>query len=115
MAKLSMVAVMVLVCLVVVALAPDAEGSITCQKVVNSLLPCRTYMKQGGSLPSACCNGVRSLNNAARGTADRRTACGCIKVAAKALRVNVKYAADVPAKCKVNIGYPISYNTDCNM
>ncbi|KAI3474776.1 hypothetical protein Pfo_030002 [Paulownia fortunei] len=96
-----------------VVVAPHAEG-ISCQTVVNSLLPCKTYLKQGGTLPANCCSGARSLNSAANTPSARKTACQCMKIAAKAYGVKPQYAAAVPRKCNVNIGYAISYNTNCN-
>lgn len=111
MAKLSMIFVAVVVWMMLVT--PHAQ-SISCQTVVKGLLPCRTFLKQGGALPESCCNGVRSLNSAANTPSARRTACQCMKVAAKAYKVKPQYAAVVPSKCNVNIGYAISYNTNCN-
>ncbi|KAG8374472.1 hypothetical protein BUALT_Bualt11G0135900 [Buddleja alternifolia] len=101
--------VVVVLCMVVEV----AEGGITCQTVVSSLRPCMTYLKEGGDLPADCCGGVQSLNSAASTPADRQTACNCLKLAAKASAVQPQYAADLPSRCQVNIGYEISYNTDC--
>ncbi|KAL3826194.1 hypothetical protein ACJIZ3_022223 [Penstemon smallii] len=113
MAKLTLIICAVAVVLCVVGLSQSAEG-ITCRTVVDSLLPCRTYITRGGNLPAQCCRGIRSLNSAANNSAARKMACQCIKVAARAYKANPRYAAPLPSRCNVNIGYPISYNVNCN-
>ncbi|EYU42017.1 hypothetical protein ABFS82_10G004400 [Erythranthe guttata] len=105
--------IVVVAAIVMVGFSPQGAEGITCQTVVKGLMPCTNYLRKGGAIPSACCRGVRSINSAAKTTADRRTACECIKVAAKAYKVNVRNAAVLPRQCKVNIGYAISYSTDC--
>ncbi|KAL7095125.1 hypothetical protein ACP275_10G004600 [Erythranthe tilingii] len=111
--KAMMIVVVVVAAMVVVGFGPQGAEGITCQTVVKGLMPCTNYLTKGGAIPSACCRGVRSINSAAKTTADRRTACECIKVAAKAYKVNLKNAAALPRQCKVNIGYAISYSTNC--
>uniref|UniRef100_UPI003BF50375 non-specific lipid-transfer protein n=1 Tax=Bacillus paralicheniformis TaxID=1648923 RepID=UPI003BF50375 len=102
----------VVACLVVAA--PHAEA-ITCGQVVQSLLPCLPYLRNAGALSPACCNGVRSLNGAAKSPADRRTTCGCIKNAYAANSgINSGNAAGLPGKCGVSIPYKISPSTDCS-
>lgn len=106
-------ACVVLVCMVV--FAPHAEAAITCGRVVSTLIPCLNYLRQGGAPAPACCNGVRSLNAAARTTADRKTACGCLKNSYNSNPgINSANAASLPSKCGVNIPYKISPNTDCS-
>ncbi|KAL0375451.1 UNVERIFIED_CONTAM: Non-specific lipid-transfer protein [Sesamum radiatum] len=97
----------------VIAVAPLAQG-LTCGNVVEALLPCETFLKEGGSVPGSCCSGVKSLNSAANTAALRQTVCQCLQEAGKAYEVNPKYAAALPKKCDVTINYPISYSTDCS-
>ena len=103
---------LVLACMVVVA--PCAEA-ITCGQVVSSLTSCFGYRTKGGPVPPACCAGVKGLNNAAKSTPDRQTACGCLKgVYASNSGINLSNAASLPGKCGVNIPYKISPSTDCS-
>uniref|UniRef100_A0A251UI74 Non-specific lipid-transfer protein n=1 Tax=Helianthus annuus TaxID=4232 RepID=A0A251UI74_HELAN len=68
-----------------------------------------------GPVPPACCGGVKGLNNAAKLTPDRQTACGCLKsVYASNSGINLGFASDLPGKCGVNIPYKISPSTDCS-
>ncbi|GER44292.1 non-specific lipid-transfer protein [Striga asiatica] len=90
-----------------------AEG-LSCGQVVRSLVPCRDYLKSGGNVPGKCCDGIRSLNNMTRTTSDRQQACRCIKTAAKAYKAKQTYAAAVPRKCGVKLGYAVNFNIDCN-
>ncbi|RWR92222.1 Tryp_alpha_amyl domain-containing protein [Cinnamomum micranthum f. kanehirae] len=110
---LMVLAGVVLACLLVCA--PYAEGTITCGQVVNSLTPCISYLRSGGALPPACCTGVKNLNNAAKSTPDRQTACGCLKQASASISgIQPALAQGLPGKCGVNIPYSISPSTDCS-
>ncbi|KAJ9543339.1 hypothetical protein OSB04_023046 [Centaurea solstitialis] len=107
-------ACVVLACMVVFA-PPTEANIIKCGQVLSSLLPCLSYLRSGGALGS-CCNGVRALNNAARTTANRKIACGCLKDAYSSFPgIDPSSAAGLPAKCGVNIPYNIVRpNTDCS-
>ncbi|XP_073060212.1 non-specific lipid-transfer protein 1-like [Primulina eburnea] len=105
-----LISVMVVMCMTATLNAQD----VSCQTVVDSLLPCKTYLEQGGNVPTACCNGVISLNSAANTAADRKIVCQCLKTIAKSYAINPQYASGLPASCKVNIPYPISYDTNCD-
>uniref|UniRef100_A0A0D3HHF8 Non-specific lipid-transfer protein n=1 Tax=Oryza barthii TaxID=65489 RepID=A0A0D3HHF8_9ORYZ len=61
------------------------------------------------------CSGVRSLKAAASSTADRRTACNCLKNAARGIKgLNAGNAASIPSKCGVSVPYTISASIDCS-
>ncbi|GKC28202.1 RNA-directed DNA polymerase, eukaryota, partial [Tanacetum coccineum] len=93
--------------------APCAEA-ISCGQVVSSLAPCLSYLQKGGPVPPACCSGVKALNNAAKSTPDRQTACTCLKNAYSANSgISSSNAAGLPGKCGVSIPYKISPGTDC--
>ncbi|KAK8489542.1 hypothetical protein V6N12_013882 [Hibiscus sabdariffa] len=110
--KLACIAVL---CLVVGA--PQAQGAITCGQVVSDLTPCIAYIRSngaGGSVPAPCCNGIRSLNNAARTTPDRQSACNCIKgLTAGIAGINFGLTNRLPGMCGVNIPYKFSTTLDC--
>ncbi|KAL5203755.1 hypothetical protein ABZP36_008626 [Zizania latifolia] len=112
--QVAMVAAVVLAAMVVAA--PGASAAITCGQVGTAIAPCISYVTgKTNALPPSCCNGVRSLNSAARTTADRQAACRCLKTLASTIKsLNVGTAAGIPGKCGVNIGFPISLSTDCN-
>ncbi|GAV77186.1 Tryp_alpha_amyl domain-containing protein [Cephalotus follicularis] len=107
-----------LACVVVMCLlvaAPLAQAGISCGQVVSKMTSCINYLKNGGSVPEPCCAGVKSLNNAARTTPDRQTACGCLKNAYNQFPgIKPAIAAGLPGKCGVNIPYKISPSTDCS-
>jgi hypothetical protein len=93
-----------------------AVSAMTCGQVVSMLSPCVRYaMGRERTTSPACCSGVRSLNAAARSTADRQTACNCLKRQASGtggLRPNL--VAGIPGKCGVHVPYAISTSTDCS-
>ncbi|OIW19059.1 hypothetical protein TanjilG_10620 [Lupinus angustifolius] len=105
------VACMVLMCMVVVG-APIAQATITCGQVVSSLAPCLTYLQSGGAVPGTCCNGVKGLVALAQSTADKQTACNCLKSVAASTQFNPENAASLPGKCGVNLPYKISTSTN---
>nr|AEM45798.1 non-specific lipid transfer protein [Solanum torvum] len=105
------IACFVVLCMLVVA--PHAEA-ITCGQIQSSLASCLPYLTSGGPL-GGCCGGVRRLVGAAKTPADRKTACGCLKSAAGAIKgINLGKAAALPSTCGVSIPYKISPSTDCS-
>ncbi|BAT97572.1 hypothetical protein VIGAN_09105600 [Vigna angularis var. angularis] len=114
MAALKFASVVAVMCMVLVT-APFTQ-SITCGQVARAISPCLGYLRgPGGVPPPQCCEGVRSLNTAARTTADRRTACNCLKSSAGSIsRLNFNTAASLPGRCRVRIPYQISRSTNCN-
>ncbi|TKY63608.1 Non-specific lipid-transfer protein 1 [Spatholobus suberectus] len=102
----------VLVCMA--AVGAHTAQAITCGQVEGNLAPCIGFLQHGGPAPAGCCNGVKSILNAARTTADRRAICNCLKTAAGAVRgLNPSNAQALPGKCGVNIPYKISTSTNC--
>ncbi|KAF5476400.1 hypothetical protein F2P56_008121 [Juglans regia] len=103
------------VCMVVGA-PKGTEAAITCGQVVNYLTPCISYVANGGSVPTTCCSGIKSLFGLARTTGDRQGVCNCLKQAVNGVSYtpyNLNLAAGLPKKCGVNIPYKISPSVDC--
>ncbi|KAJ4832574.1 hypothetical protein Tsubulata_000149 [Turnera subulata] len=99
MANFKLACALLLVCIVVSA--PMTAQAVTCGQVASALGPCVGYLQGGGAPTPACCNGVRALAGAAKTTADRRTACTCMKNAAAGVkRLNPSNAAALPGACK---------------
>ncbi|RDX79600.1 hypothetical protein CR513_39963, partial [Mucuna pruriens] len=113
MASLKFACVVAVLCMVVMS-APTAQAVITCGQVTSSLAQCIPYLRGVGSPSLGCCNGVKSLNAAAKTTADRQAACNCLKTAAGAIAgYKQQNGAALPGKCGVNIPYKISPSTNC--
>ncbi|GAB2235984.1 hypothetical protein Droror1_Dr00026430 [Drosera rotundifolia] len=99
----------------IVVAAPIAKAAITCTVVTQKLLPCLRYLTSNIPLPGACCAGVSGLSQAAATTADRRTACSCLKsLSGRISGINYAKAAALPGRCGVRIPYSISPSTDCS-
>ncbi|MCD7462244.1 hypothetical protein HAX54_048121 [Datura stramonium] len=101
---------------IVIAGPPRAEAAITCSTVLNGLIPCLSYVVNGGKVPPTCCRGIKSLYGVAKTTADRQGVCSCLKIAASSVSgINFKNAAALPGKCGVkNIPFKISPKADCS-
>nr|WEA82716.1 nonspecific lipid transfer protein 21 [Solanum melongena] len=101
---------------IVIAVSPHTDAAITCSTVINSLIPCLSYVVSGGKVPPTCCRGIKSLYGMAKTTADRQGVCSCLKNAASNVSgINFKNAAALPGKCGVkNIPFKISPNADCS-
>ncbi|KAL3534465.1 hypothetical protein ACH5RR_002926 [Cinchona calisaya] len=114
MAKLSGVACIAFLICMAILFVPHAQA-ITCGDVASKLAPCIDYLKNGGTVPVACCDGIKALIDAAKTSADRKTVCNCLKAAAGSIKgIQPGLASGLPAKCGVNVPYPISAKTDCS-
>ena len=110
--KMMKVFCVMVVCMVVSSSYAEA---LTCSDVSNKISPCLNYLKQGGEVPANCCAGVKGLNDAAKTTLDRQTACTCLKNSFKTNKdLKSDYAVPLPSKCGVTIPYKLSMETDCN-
>ncbi|URD96272.1 hypothetical protein MUK42_07867 [Musa troglodytarum] len=108
-------ALVLVLALLLLVTAPSVTPAITCGQVSSALSSCISYATGKGMLTAACCNGVKSLNGAAKSSADRKAACSCIKSTVSRLSgAQAGAIAGIPGKCGVSIGYPISASTDCS-
>ncbi|KAM7526589.1 hypothetical protein LguiA_016491 [Lonicera macranthoides] len=107
--------VVALVCLVAVTMMTPHVEAITCGQVAGALTPCIKYLTGKGPLVPGCCKGVQSLAKAAQSTADKKTACNCLKSTAGSVKgINYGLAAGLAGRCGVSIPYKISPTTDCS-
>ncbi|KAI0495669.1 hypothetical protein KFK09_021972 [Dendrobium nobile] len=116
MARIVMTTVIaVVVAVAMVARMPIKATGMTCGEVDLDLLPCLSYIQNGGDVPSDCCNGLSNLVAAAKTTDDRRTACNCLKsLASGASNDELSRAAGLPDKCHISLPYKLSPSTDCS-
>ncbi|CAM8971539.1 hypothetical protein QQ045_028495 [Rhodiola kirilowii] len=116
MAVTKIAVVLALICMALVA-PHAANAAVSCGQVARAISPCAGYLKGTvRTVPGTCCNGVRSLNGAARSTPERQAACRCLKsVAASVSGINYGIAGGLPGKCGVSIPYKISPSTDCSL
>ncbi|KHG04165.1 Non-specific lipid-transfer A [Gossypium arboreum] len=92
----------------------QGQAAVTCKQVDDALAACVPYLTNGGVPSTPCCNGVGELRNSAETTADRQAACNCVKQAAARIpTIKEDDAATLPAKCHVQVDFPISKNTNC--
>ncbi|XP_006842465.2 non-specific lipid-transfer protein 1 [Amborella trichopoda] len=104
-------------CLVAVLMAMVlvAEGAISCSTVTSILSPCLNYMRNAGTVPPPCCNAMSTLEGSSPTTADRQAVCGCLKMAATAIkRINDTLVQGLPNSCGVDMHYTFSAQTDCS-
>uniref|UniRef100_A0A7C8YP85 Non-specific lipid-transfer protein n=1 Tax=Opuntia streptacantha TaxID=393608 RepID=A0A7C8YP85_OPUST len=99
--------------LTLLVVAPQTQA-LTCGQMVQTLLPCLSYLKNGGSVPAACCNAARTLNKTAKTAPDRQLACACLKQAAKAFAINYTYGSQLADKCGLHLGIKVSPSSDCS-
>ncbi|XP_027352511.1 non-specific lipid-transfer protein 1-like [Abrus precatorius] len=114
MARVLKMACMVVMCMAVVGAPIMMVEAMTCSDVVQTLMPCLSYLTQGGNPSQECCDGVRTLQANAATTSDRQTVCNCLKSNVNNFGVNANYAQALPAQCHVNIPYAISPSTNCD-
>ncbi|CAA6675069.1 unnamed protein product [Spirodela intermedia] len=103
--RVSVLTTAVLLCLLVAA--PFANAAVACPRVTMMILPCVNYVRGKGPLTFSCCNGVRTLNDQAQTTSDRRATCNCLKSnAGKIPGVNPTLTLGLPSRCGVSVPYP---------
>ncbi|OIW19045.1 hypothetical protein TanjilG_10606 [Lupinus angustifolius] len=107
--------VVVVLMYMVVIIAPVAKADVDCGQVVSFIAPCINYLMNGGAVPGGCCDGVKNLVLLAQTTADKQTACNCLKAQAAAISTfkNANGEA-LPGKCGVNLPYKISNSANCD-
>ncbi|XP_022735475.1 non-specific lipid-transfer protein A-like [Durio zibethinus] len=114
--KGDVVVISVLVVLAMVQfMVKPGQAAVTCQAVSDSLAACLPYLTSGATCPTAaCCNGVGRLQQMAQSTADKQAACKCAKEdAARIPDIKEDAAASLPAKCNIQVNFPISKDIDC--
>ena len=82
----------------------------------SDLSACVPYLtgKGGYDPPPQCCAGVIKLKNSAVSIADKQAACKCVKAAASRISdIDDAAASSLPAKCNVQIDFPISKDFSC--
>ncbi|RID46853.1 hypothetical protein BRARA_I03492, partial [Brassica rapa] len=78
---------------------------------------CIEYLTNSSPLPSDyCCAEVKSLNQMAHTTPNRRQLCECLKSLVKANDgfINIELVGTLPTICDVSVPYPTSLNTNCD-
>ncbi|KAK4365757.1 hypothetical protein RND71_013637 [Anisodus tanguticus] len=101
-----------IICMVV---APPVKAEITCDTMYDILQPCLSYVLFGGSVPTDCCNRLKSLIASATTIADRQSACSCVKsVASRVTDEELSRAASIPGQCGASVPFKISPNVDCS-
>ncbi|KAE8714449.1 Non-specific lipid-transfer protein isoform 1 [Hibiscus syriacus] len=112
------VSLMLVVSMAVISGAPEmVKATITCSDVVGNLMPCLSYISNGGPISSACCSGVKTLYGEAQNPGDRQSVCKCIKSAVNGIgysNINYDLVAGIPEKCGLDIPYKICPSTDCD-
>ncbi|XP_057497689.1 non-specific lipid-transfer protein 8-like [Actinidia eriantha] len=104
-----------LVTILLLALLLSPASAITCSDVVKALNPCLNYLKSGSGMPPApCCTGAKALASATTTTADKQTACTCIKSASKQMNVIPALAKALPGNCGISLGFTLDPNIDCS-
>lgn len=98
-----------------VLLIGGGAAALTCNDVIKDLKPCIEYLKNGsGAPPSPCCAGAATLASAATTTADKQTACTCLKNVSNNIKVNSGLAKSLPANCGITLPFEVSPNVDCS-
>ncbi|KAL4360946.1 hypothetical protein GQ457_04G032780 [Hibiscus cannabinus] len=92
------------------------QAAISCIQVRSLLVGCIPYLTGNQAVPSVeCCGGVSRLPTIAVTTEDKQAACNCARdTAASMPTIKEDAAAALPAKCNVQVSFPISKNIDCS-
>ncbi|PWA50660.1 Art v 3 allergen precursor [Artemisia annua] len=101
----------IVVCLVVSSTYAEGDDDRKCGDTTTKITPCLNYFRQGGNVPSNCCDGYKRVENIS--LIHRQHTCWCLKDYIKTNKdAKFENANLLPNKCRVNIPYPRNY-TDC--
>ncbi|CDP12600.1 unnamed protein product [Coffea canephora] len=91
------------------AAAPD------CGTVDAKAAACVSFARGKDRKPAAaCCTGLQQLAQTVKNVNDKKAICRCLKTGVKSFPgVQDKYMSKIPAACRINVGFPISMNTNC--
>ncbi|KAL9153691.1 hypothetical protein ABFS82_10G066400 [Erythranthe guttata] len=106
MAKVIGCSVMIITIWLVAIAAPVAEvesSAITCGGVLTS-----------GAVTTGCCDGLKSLNNAASTTPELQAACRCLTALIPSVSANPSLINNLPDLCGIPFPYRYSASLDCS-
>ena len=107
---------MILVLSLLFAVAHLSNAAISCATVDSAAAPCLMFAQgKGGNVPSqACCQGLQKLAQNVKSVDDKKAICSCLKDGAKKFGgVQDKFLSKIPGTCRINVGFPVSSNTNC--
>ena len=109
----SFTTVLLLACMLVFSAHVDA--SITCAEVTTLLTPCISYAIFGGTVPQACCEGVKAVHAGSTTVEDHRATCSCIMDGISRIPgINYDLVGTLPETCGTTCTYKITPTTDCS-
>ncbi|KAK6936519.1 Bifunctional inhibitor/plant lipid transfer protein/seed storage helical domain [Dillenia turbinata] len=107
--------ILVLTLFLLLSCAPtSSDAALACSDVIKYVKPCVNYLVKGSGLPPAdCCSGASNLATAVANSADKKTACDCLKSAAKKMNPQEALAKALPSNCGITLPFTISADIDC--
>ncbi|CAL1368399.1 unnamed protein product [Linum trigynum] len=109
------VGTLLLACSMIMIVVPCAKAEISCLQITMQLTPCIPYGVLGGSVPPACCQGVKDSMALVNTTEDLRAKCQCVKDGAAGIPgINYTRVNELPSICHVTVPYVVSPETDCS-
>ncbi|EOY25621.1 Bifunctional inhibitor/plant lipid transfer protein/seed storage helical domain - like 10 [Theobroma cacao] len=95
-------------------LANQGEAAVPCNTVDAKAAACVGFATGKATKPSAeCCTGLQQLAQTVKSVDDKKAICRCLKAAAKSLGIQDKFLSKIPQACNINVGFPVSINTNC--
>ena len=95
--------------------APHVDASITCDELTSLLTQCISYAILGGTVPPACCEGIKAVHAASTTIEDHRATCSCIMDGiSKIPGINYELVGTLPETCGTTCTYKITPTTDCS-
>ncbi|OVA16300.1 Plant lipid transfer protein/Par allergen [Macleaya cordata] len=94
-----------------------SEAIIQCSQVDMKAASCVLFATGKANTPApACCAGLQQLAQSVKSVDDKKSICRCLKTAVKSFAgVQDKFLSQIPASCKIKVGFPVSLNTNCEM
>lgn len=92
-----------------------SNAAISCGVVDMKAASCVTFAQGKAPTPlPACCSGLQQLASTVKSVDDKKAICRCLKAGVKNFAgVQDKFLSKLPGACKINVGFPVSMNTNC--
>ncbi|XP_019189860.1 PREDICTED: non-specific lipid-transfer protein 1-like [Ipomoea nil] len=107
---------LLLLCVITSAVIPPwVEAQVSCSGLITTISPCIGYILNGGEIPQACCDGLKTVVDGLKSKLDRQSACECMKEGfSKATPDQIKRVQGLPNYCKVPLPFEISPTVNCS-
>lgn len=101
---------------IIYCFAQMSNAAAPCGNVDMKAAACIAYVTGKAPSPAGpCCTNLQALAKTVKTVNDKKAICQCLKDGVKKFTgVQDSLLGKIPAMCKINVGFPVSLNTNCD-